>query len=152
METRAVVAKGGAGEAAPYDTFLAVFHDFPEIIRQVVLAVGPAGVSEHGIFDRPGGGANEDGAWGCGSITLIGDAAHVGPPTGQGLNLGVEDAAVLAACVKRHGLSPQTLRDFERARIPRVVNISKWPERSPERTQLVLENVVEPLGEQSAKA
>ncbi|MDQ4136817.1 MAG: ubiquinone biosynthesis hydroxylase [Pseudomonadota bacterium] len=56
-------------------------------------------------------------------LALLGDAAHViHPIAGQGLNLGLHDAAVLAEIVAdsvRLGLDPggaATLRDYERAR------------------------------------
>ena len=42
---------------------------------------------------------------------------------GQGLNMALEDGAVLAAHVQTAGLSTATLRAFERERIPRVAAI-----------------------------
>ncbi len=38
---------------------------------------------------------------------LVGDAAHVAPPSGQGINVAFEDAAALAAAVRQHGLGPK---------------------------------------------
>ncbi len=42
-----------------------------------------------------------------GCITLVGDAAHVGPVGGQGLNLTMEDAAVLGFHLREGGLNPR---------------------------------------------
>ena len=42
---------------------------------------------------------------------------------GQGLNMALEDAAVLAAHVQESGISAATLRAFEKERIPRVATI-----------------------------
>ena len=40
-------------------------------------------------------------------MVLVGDAAHSGPSDGQGANLALEDAVVLAHMVKQHGLTAQ---------------------------------------------
>jgi 2-polyprenyl-6-methoxyphenol hydroxylase-like FAD-dependent oxidoreductase len=61
-------------------------------------------------------GALEKGGWvggqafGRGRVTLVGDAWHAGPTNGQGLNLTMEDAAVLAFHVQEGGLNPASLR------------------------------------------
>ena len=47
------------------------------------------------------------GAWARGRLLAVGDAAHSGPTDGQGANLAMEDAAVLGACVRKHGLGPE---------------------------------------------
>ena len=47
------------------------------------------------------------GAWVRDRLVLVGDAAHTAPPDGQGANLALEDAAVLGACVRKHGLGPE---------------------------------------------
>ncbi len=47
------------------------------------------------------------GSWTSGHVVLVGDAAHVAPPSGQGINVAFEDAAALAAAVRQHGLGPK---------------------------------------------
>jgi hypothetical protein len=48
--------------------------------------------------------------YGRGCATLVGDAAHVGPVNGQGLNLTMEDAAVLGFHLREGGLNAESLR------------------------------------------
>jgi 2-polyprenyl-6-methoxyphenol hydroxylase-like FAD-dependent oxidoreductase len=48
--------------------------------------------------------------YGRGCVTLVGDAAHVGPVNGQGLNLTMEDAAVLGFHLREGGLTSESLR------------------------------------------
>lgn len=69
-------------------------------------------------------------AWHDRRIVVIGDAAHAPSPTsGRGASLAVEDAVVLAKCL-RDSPSPQTAFDrFEAARRPRVERIIKWAAR-----------------------
>jgi 2-polyprenyl-6-methoxyphenol hydroxylase-like FAD-dependent oxidoreductase len=51
--------------------------------------------------------------FGHGRVTLVGDAVHMGPPNGLGLNLALEDAAVLGHQLRVNGLTPQALRRWE---------------------------------------
>lgn len=48
--------------------------------------------------------------FGHGRVTLVGDAVHMGPPNGLGLNLALEDAAVLGHHLRLSGLTPDALR------------------------------------------
>jgi len=61
-------------------------------------------------------------------ILLAGDAAHATTPNmGQGACQAIEDAAVLASCLKKHPSINNTFQSFEQRRIPRttkIVNIS----------------------------
>ncbi|MFY1577069.1 FAD-dependent monooxygenase [Verrucosispora sp. WMMD703] len=59
--------------------------------------------------------------WGCGPVTLLGDAAHpMLPSLGQGAALAVEDAVVLAHCLRQAVDLPQALRRYETARRDRT--------------------------------
>lgn len=68
--------------------------------------------------------------WHNGRMIVIGDAAHAPSPTsGQGASLSIEDAVVLAKCL-RDPVSPQAaFTSFEATRRPRVERIIKWAAR-----------------------
>ena len=69
--------------------------------------------------------------WHRGRMLVVGDAAHApSPSSGQGASLAIEDAVVLAACL-RDLPDPSTALDrFEAARRPRVEQIIRWAERT----------------------
>jgi 2-polyprenyl-6-methoxyphenol hydroxylase-like FAD-dependent oxidoreductase len=56
-----------------------------------------------------------------GNIVLVGDAAHATTPNmGQGACMAIEDAVILASCIRRSSAIPDAFREFERLRIPRT--------------------------------
>ena len=60
-------------------------------------------------------------AWGEGRITLLGDAAHpMTPNLGQGAGQAIEDAVVLAECLRGEPDLSAALRRYEARRIPRA--------------------------------
>jgi 2-polyprenyl-6-methoxyphenol hydroxylase-like FAD-dependent oxidoreductase len=68
--------------------------------------------------------------WHTGRRTVIGDAAHAPTPTsGQGASLAVEDAVVLAKCLRDLSDPQQALARFEALRRPRVERIIKQAAR-----------------------
>lgn len=70
--------------------------------------------------------------WGKGRVTLLGDAAHLMPPTlGQGANQTLEDVWVLGRELAKGGDPAQRLRAYERARYPHVNLVSRLARRSP---------------------
>jgi 2-polyprenyl-6-methoxyphenol hydroxylase-like FAD-dependent oxidoreductase len=57
-------------------------------------------------------------------VALVGDSAHAfSPILSQGGALAIEDAAVLAQELERHGLEPAALAACERRRRPRVAHV-----------------------------
>ena len=59
--------------------------------------------------------------WGHGPVTLLGDAAHpMLPSLGQGAAVAVEDAVVLAHCLRHAADLPQALRRYEAVRRERT--------------------------------
>jgi 2-polyprenyl-6-methoxyphenol hydroxylase-like FAD-dependent oxidoreductase len=65
-------------------------------------------------------------AWHAGRMIVIGDAAHAPSPTsGQGASLSIEDAVVLALCLRDLPGHEQAFTRFETVRRPRVERIVK---------------------------
>src|SRR5580692_10001342 len=61
--------------------------------------------------------------WGTDRVTLLGDAAHPAPPSaGQGAGMALEDAVMLAACLRRAGAGNEqaALREYAFRRKPRT--------------------------------
>ncbi len=68
--------------------------------------------------------------WHTGRMIVIGDAAHAPTPTsGQGASLAVEDAVVLAKCLRDLPDPQQAFARFEALRRPRVERIIKQAAR-----------------------
>jgi len=65
-------------------------------------------------------------AWGTGPVTLLGDAAHVFPPSqAQGANQALEDAWLLRRALRGDPVdTAAALRRYERERTPRVRRVS----------------------------
>ena len=67
--------------------------------------------------------------WQRGAVCLIGDAAHaIGPHVGQGVSLALEDAFVVAACLRDRDDPAAAYQSFEvlrRARVEPVVRQSR---------------------------
>ncbi|SIM49044.1 FAD-dependent oxidoreductase [Micromonospora cremea] len=69
-------------------------------------------------------------AWHNGRMVIIGDAAHAPSPTsGQGASLSIEDAVVLAKCLRDLPDPQAAFAGYEAARRPRVERIIKWAAR-----------------------
>ncbi|MEV4833430.1 FAD-dependent monooxygenase [Nonomuraea sp. NPDC049486] len=70
--------------------------------------------------------------WGKGRVTLLGDAAHIMPPTlGQGANQTLEDVWVLGRELARDGDPAVRLRAYEKARYPHISLVSRMAKRNP---------------------
>ncbi len=71
--------------------------------------------------------------WHHGSVCLIGDAAHaIGPHVGQGPSLALEDAFVLAKCLRDLRDPARAFATFEELRRERVEPIVKQSRRTGE--------------------
>ncbi len=69
-------------------------------------------------------------AWRKGRMIVIGDAAHAPSPTsGQGASLSIEDAVVLAMCLRDLPSPLAAFTQFEAVRRPRAERIIKWAAR-----------------------
>jgi FAD-dependent urate hydroxylase len=69
-------------------------------------------------------------SWWRGPMIVIGDAAHAASPTsGQGASLAIEDAVMLARCLRDLPDTASAFAAYERARRPRVERIVAWATR-----------------------
>jgi 2-polyprenyl-6-methoxyphenol hydroxylase-like FAD-dependent oxidoreductase len=88
---------------APELTALLTDSDVPPVLRRLFTL--PAGHR----WDRVPG------------VTLIGDAAHLMPPNGEGANLAMQDGAALAQAIASHPEDPErALAEYEEQMFPRV--------------------------------
>ncbi len=85
-----------------------------ELVRTGRLEL--AGDSTHDLGHVP--------TWHRGRAVLVGDAAHApSPSSGQGASLALEDAVVLAACLRDHREPPAAFAAYEAARRSRVERV-----------------------------
>jgi FAD-dependent urate hydroxylase len=88
--------------------------------------------------------------WSRGPMVIIGDAAHAASPTsGQGASLAIEDAVVLARCLRDLPVA-EAFAAYERLRRPRVERVVKWAARMnrtkmPGRIGRVIRDAVMPM-------
>jgi 2-polyprenyl-6-methoxyphenol hydroxylase-like FAD-dependent oxidoreductase len=88
-------------------------------IPAVVAATPPGTLTRLPIHDR-----KPTKEWGRARVTLLGDAAHpMTPNLGQGAAQALEDAVVLADALTGPGDPVESLRAYERCRIPRTTMI-----------------------------
>jgi 2-polyprenyl-6-methoxyphenol hydroxylase-like FAD-dependent oxidoreductase len=104
---------------------LSIHRDDPPEVTHILNAVS-GHIGAHAVYDimsLP--------AWRRGAVCLIGDAAHaVGPHVGQGASLALEDAFVLAKCLRDTSDPTTAFVMFERARRDRVEAIAREARRT----------------------
>eukprot|EP00884_Botryococcus_braunii_P001458 jgi/Botrbrau1/11312/Bobra.0038s0073.1 len=101
---------------------LTAMEGFEPRIYSLVEAIEADRFTEHGLFLRPVT-LLPDGGYGEGGVTLMGDASHMGPPNGLGVNLAIEDAVVLGHNLRQYGITPEALRRYEAERVPRIKEV-----------------------------
>lgn len=117
-----------AADGAEYQQRLLTLHrDDPPEIRRILQAITGA-ISAYAVYDimaLP--------HWQRGAVCLIGDSAHaVGPHVGQGASLALEDAFVLARCLRDRSDPAAAFTLFETLRRERVERVLKQSRRTGE--------------------
>jgi len=109
-----VTGNAPRGSALGREDLLALCRDWPAPIPQVIANTPE--FLRNDIVDRP-----PLAHWGEGKVTLLGDAAHSTTPNlGQGACQALEDAVVLADCLRNCSSVPAALRQYEKLRLPRA--------------------------------
>lgn len=115
-------------EDSAREGLLNLFRDWCAPVGELIESTAPGSLVRNQVFDRP-----PVRKWGAGSLTLIGDAIHpLTPNLGQGGCLAIEDAVVLARCLRNYVTSGQpeeiraALRRFEKLRYSRTATIARF--------------------------
>jgi 2-polyprenyl-6-methoxyphenol hydroxylase-like FAD-dependent oxidoreductase len=104
---------------------LARFGGWHVPIPAVISATPEAAILRNDIYDLP-----PLPHWSMGRVTLLGDAAHATTPNlGQGACQAIEDAVVLARCLRAASTIPAALQRYERRRIKRTTMIATTSRR-----------------------
>jgi 2-polyprenyl-6-methoxyphenol hydroxylase-like FAD-dependent oxidoreductase len=104
---------------------LALHRDDPAPVRTILQSL-TGEIGAYAVYDIP-----SLPRWHRGRVCLIGDAAHaVGPHVGQGTSLAIEDAFVLARCVRDVGNPATAFATFERLRRDRVERVVRQSRRT----------------------
>jgi 2-polyprenyl-6-methoxyphenol hydroxylase-like FAD-dependent oxidoreductase len=117
--------EGGPVAQAGKDALLRRFAGWQEPLTQAIAATPEEQIARLQIYDR-----KPISSWGVGRVTLLGDAAH--PMTtnlSQGACQTLEDAAVLARCLREQQSVQSALRAYEQARIKRTTPVVKQSAR-----------------------
>lgn len=95
------------------------YRDWSPIFRPLLNG------TDAGFISRPIVALPAPLTWGpVNGVTLLGDAAHVMPPLGQGVNLALQDAAELATAISEEPDVNVALRRYEANMLPRAERIA----------------------------
>ncbi|HEX8139287.1 MAG TPA: FAD-dependent monooxygenase [Pyrinomonadaceae bacterium] len=108
------------------EELLRKFGQWHSPIPELIEATEGTAILKHEIQDRPAVRR-----WGEGRVTLLGDAAHPTTPNlGQGACMAIEDALVLAQCLRRDEEMGKRLRRYESLRFKRTEYITRESRRA----------------------
>jgi FAD-dependent urate hydroxylase len=97
---------------------LDLFSDDLPVVRRIIAASSDR-IGAHPVFDIP-----TSRRWSRGPVVLIGDAVHAtSPSAGQGASLAIEDAVVLATCLRDIPEPARAFAHHERLRRERVEKV-----------------------------
>jgi len=117
-------------DRATIDRALAAFEGWHPQLSRIIAAADTCFV--WALFDR-----EPLPCWSAGRTTLLGDACHpMYPFMAQGAAQAIEDGAVLAACLAAGGDPVETLRRYERLRLPRVSRLQQMSRANKTRFHL----------------
>jgi 2-polyprenyl-6-methoxyphenol hydroxylase-like FAD-dependent oxidoreductase len=103
------------------ESLLRVFGGWHPPIRELIAATPENAILRTDVLHR-----HPVRRWGKGRVTLLGDAAHpLTPNLGQGACLAIEDAVVLADCLRSIPDPAAALRRYEALRRPRTAGIAR---------------------------
>jgi 2-polyprenyl-6-methoxyphenol hydroxylase-like FAD-dependent oxidoreductase len=106
-------------------TLLALHQDDPPEVTRILRAVS-GDIGAYPVYDMP-----SLRTWRSGLVCLIGDAAHaIGPHAGQGASLALEDAFVVARCLRDISDPAVAFARFEHLRRERVDAVVRQSRRT----------------------
>ena len=95
---------------------LELFRRWHAPIESLIEASDESSILRNDIYDR-----NPTKRWSLGRVTLLGDAAHpMTPNLGQGACQAIEDAAMLAVCLRASANLESGLHQYQARRLPRA--------------------------------
>ena len=101
---------------------LRLFDGWHRPVIQLIESTASSSILKTGAFDR-----RPNKKWGESRVTLLGDAIHPTTPNfGQGGCMAIEDAMVLARCLRDYGVDEQALRRYETLRYKRTTKITRY--------------------------
>lgn len=107
-----------ASQEKLFEILLDVFAEAPEYVRNVIRA------TYSDLYALPTQDLPNVPTWRRSNMIILGDAAHAATPTsGQGASMALEDAVVLAKCVRDMPTWPEASDAYERLRRKRVEDI-----------------------------
>ena len=112
-------------EGRSKDVLLRLFRGWHKPIEALITAANEGAILRNDIYDL-----DPLASWSDGRVALLGDAAHpMTPNLGQGAGQAMEDAIVLAACLRKNAGIEAALAEYQSRRIPRVKRFvlhSRW--------------------------
>jgi 2-polyprenyl-6-methoxyphenol hydroxylase-like FAD-dependent oxidoreductase len=117
--TKNTAAKGQDKPGTVKQKLLNMFKGWQAPIEAVIETTAEEAILRTDIQDR-----KPRPRWGEGRVTLLGDAAHpMTPNLGQGACQAIEDAVVLAECLRQESEIEAALQLYETRRIPRTYKV-----------------------------
>lgn len=111
--------EGGQATAKDRESLLRLFNGWHEPVEDVIRATPAEAILRNDLGDM-----DPLTHWTQGRVCLLGDAAHpMTPNLGQGACQAIEDAVVLAVCLKSASTVNEGLAAYQRRRIPRTREI-----------------------------
>ncbi len=100
-------------------SLLGTFQGWADPVEALLEATPQEVILRNDIYDR-----DPISQWSVGRVTLLGDAAHpMTPNLGQGACQALEDALVLADCLRKSSEVPEALKTYQKRRIERTSGI-----------------------------